>query len=443
MKRKIYPSLIHWKNKIDRKPLILQGARQVGKTYLLKTFGAEHFSKVHYLNFEKNFDLEKLFERNLDPTRIINELSFYLDNPINIKDDLVIFDEIQSCPKALTSLKYFQEELPQLALCSAGSLLGVHLNAGSFPVGKIDFIDMYPMTFSEFLLGIGDEKSATLLENISAQSEIPDLVHTHLWDRLKLYFITGGLPEVVSIFNQHQNDLYNALQFVRVKQNDLIQAYYADIAKHSGKVNAMHVARMWQSVSQQLARTEDGSAHKFKFKDIIPGVNRYSRLVNVIDWLEGAGFIIKIPIINRAELPLAAYTKENAFKLLIFDIGILGAMCDLSPKAILDYNYGTYKGYFAENFVAQEFLAAGTKHLYSWQEGVAEVEFIREIDEAILPIEVKSGWVTRTKSIKAFSQKYQPPYQTIFSANNLYIDTAHHIHRYPLYLASQFPLKDK
>lgn len=441
MKRGLISALIEWKTKSGRKPLILEGTRQVGKTYLLKDFGQKHFPQFHYLNFEKDADLEKLFNPNLDPKRIITELSFHLKISIDIERDLIIFDEIQACPKALTSLKYFQEELPQLALCAAGSLLGIHLNAGSFPVGKVDLLNLYPLNFEEFLQGIGDERALAVLQNINVNTEFSDIVHDHLWQQLKLYFVIGGLPEVITTYIQYQENLFQALEKVRLKQDILINNYYADIAKHSGKINAMHIDRLWRSIPQQLARTKDGSIEKFKFKDIIPGIERYNRLANVIDWLEGAGLIIKSHIAYSAQLPLTGYTKENSFKLMMFDVGILGAMSDLPPKTILDYDYGTYKGYFAENFVAEEFLANNVKNLYSWQEKNSELEFLRVIDGNILPIEIKSGNVTHAKSLKAFAEKYHPKYTTIMSANKLYIDKKLHNHCYPLYLAGRFPLK--
>lgn len=437
MKRKLIQALNQWKTKANRKPLILQGARQVGKTFLLKEFGKSSFPQCHYFNFEKETELATIFQLDLDPQRIINELSFRINKPIMVEEDLVIFDEIQMCPQALTSLKYFQEEMPQLALCSAGSLLGVHLNHGSFPVGKVEFIKMFPMTFMEFLQGVGDEKSVSFLTAFDG-SYIPSIVHQHLWDQFKLYLVVGGLPEVIDIYRKNQDNLFNALLNVRIKQNDLIKSYYVDMAKHSGKINAMHIDRLWRAIPRQLARNEEGNASKFKFKDIIPGIDRYSRLVNVIDWLDAAGLIIKVYIVEKAHLPLMAYTKENSFKLLMFDVGILGAMSDLSPKVILDYNYGTYKGYFAENIVAQELLAAsGVNQLYCWQEGTAEIEFLLDCDGNIIPIEVKSGHVTQAKSLKVFAQKYQPKNQIIMSANNLTLDTNRHVFCYPLYLVSQ------
>jgi len=213
------------------------------------------------------------------------------------------------------------------------------------------------------------------------------------------------------------------------------------MAKHSGKVNAMHLDRLWRAVPTQLAQQQNGTAAKFKFKNIIPNINRYSRLVNTIDWLDHAGLIIKAPIAHKAALPLSAYTKENTFKLFMFDVGILGAMSGLSPKTIIKYDYGTYKGYFAENFVAQEFLSSGVEQIVSWQEGSAEIEFLRDIGGKLLPVEVKSGHITQAKSLKAFGEKYKPEYKTIFSAKNLYINTDTEQHFYPLYLAGKFPLQ--
>jgi predicted AAA+ superfamily ATPase len=202
-------------------------------------------------------------------------------------------------------------------------------------------------------------------------------------------------------------------------------------------VNAMHIDRVWRAVPAQLAQSQDGSAHKFRFKGVIPGTSRFDRLSSALDWLEAAGLVIKIPITKSGKLPFSAYAKENVFKLLSFDVGILGALSGLSPKVILDYDYGSYKGYFAENYVAQEFLYSGKK-LFSWEEGNAEIEFLIEKDGAVIPIEVKSGGVTKAKSLHSFCKKYDPPYQVILSAKNLYLDQARRTHYYPLYLASKF-----
>lgn len=440
MERKIIEKLIQWKNKAARKPLILKGARQVGKTYILKWFGKENFPSVHYLNFEKDNQLATLFEKDLNPKRILQEISFYLNTSIQENNDLIIFDEIQNVPRALTSLKYFQEEIPQLAICSAGSLLGLQLSDESFPVGKVEFLEMYPMSFEEFLMGIGDIKSFEFLCDLRSKETIPDLIHQHLWEQLKIYFVVGGLPEVVKTFNEQRDNLFTALSNVREKQDNLITTYVADMAKHSGKKNAMHIERLWRNIPAQLARMIDGSAPKFKFKDIIPGIKRYAGLVDAIDWLVTTGLVIKVPVVNSAQLPLSAYAQENSFKLYVFDVGILGALSQMTPKIILDYTYGTYKGYFAENFAAQEFRGENAKNFYCWREGTSEVEFLKEINGDLFPIEIKSGWVTQSNSLKVFAQKYKPKHKTILSARNLAIDQPHGMYGYPLYTAGRFPL---
>ncbi|MBI5447266.1 MAG: ATP-binding protein [Gammaproteobacteria bacterium] len=441
MKRLILQNLITWKYKKNRKPLIIKGVRQTGKTFILKKFGESHFPTYHYVNFENNHKFANLFKENFDPKRIVNDLSFILDKPIDIKNDLLLFDEIQACPAALTSLKYFSEQLPELALCCAGSLLGLHLGESSFPVGKVDFFHMKPMCFVEFLEATGDHKSLDILNQCVQTTSIPNIVHEHLWQQLKIYFVTGGLPEVVQTYVDNQKDLYTAFTLVRQKQNEIIYGYYSDIAKHSGKVNAMHIDRVWRAIPTQLAQSQNGTAKRFQFKEIIPGADRYNRLANVIDWLLAAELIIKIPIIEHAELPLTAYTKESHFKLYLFDVGILGALSDLPPKSILDYEYGTYKGYFAENFVASEFMANDILNLKSWQQNRAEIEFLYLLEDQIIPIEVKSGWITRSQSLKNYTEKYHPTFRVTFSAKPLYIDLKNHGCHYPLYMVHWFPLK--
>lgn len=440
MKRSIYSHLKQWKKKKHRRPLILKGARQVGKTYILKKFGMEHFENFHYINFEEDRSLSSIFEKNLKVKRIVQELQFYLDKPINIKHDLLIMDEIQVCPNALTSLKYFNEQMPDFSICAAGSLLGVHLGEASFPVGKVDFLDLFPMSFREFLEASRQDMLCDFLDNLTFEQSIPETVHEKLWELFKIYLVVGGLPYIVQTYVEFQENLFECLNQVRKAQKDLVKTYLADIAKHSGKINSMHIERMLRNIPSQLARQQDGSAPKFRFKGVIPGIRGYSRLANVIDWLEAAGLIYKIHIINRAELPFSAYSKENTFKLIMFDVGLLGALGDLPVKSLLDYNFGTYKGYVAENFVAQEFVCKGISPLYSWKENTSELEFVIESQAEILPVEVKSGWVTQAKSLKVFSEKYNPEYRTVFSGRNLKIDIENRVHQYPLYLASHFPL---
>lgn len=441
MFRLINKKLRVWKLSSGRKPLILRGSRQVGKTYSLIEFGKSEFRKFHYINFEKDPLAAKIFDRDFDTKRILDEMSFRLGAPIHPESDLIILDEIGLASRALTSLKYFSEECGELAVCAAGSLLGVHLGESSFPVGKVEFMDLAPMNFYEFLLAMGDERSIEFIDAVTATSEIPDVVHEHLWEQWKRYLAVGGLPEAVLAFAEARGEnLYEAFARVRKKQHDLIVAYHADVAKHSGKANAMHIERVWSNVPSQLSRSLDGGSSKFKFKDVVPGKNRFEHLAGPIDWLRAARLVIKVPIVNTSALPLAAHAKENAFKLYFFDVGLLGAASDLPVQSIMDFDFGSYKGYLAENYVAQEFHSIGATPIFCWQEGRSEVEFLREIEGRVIPIEVKSGWVTQAKSLKVYAQKYKPPYRAIFSAKKLMIDDEHGVRHYPLYLTCRFPL---
>jgi len=440
MKRHVEKDFVAWKNEPGRKPLIVLGARQVGKTYSLHRFGQKYFTNYHYLNAEEDSRIAKIFETDLKPDRIIQDIELYLNTTIDLENDLLIIDEVQETPRALTSLKFFHITYPQLAICTAGSLLGVELSSAPFPVGYVEFLHLYPMSFNEFLQADGDDRSLNVLYELNNSLTISEMVHHHLWEQLKIYFIVGGLPEVVQSYIDAKSNRNQALKIAREKQRQLINAYFADIAKHAGKENAMHIERIWNNIPEQLAKAQNGSSQKFQFKGVIPGQSRYSRMAGGIDWLEKAGLVIKVAMINNAQLPLSAFAKYNQFKLYIFDVGILGALSRLSEKIILDYDYGSYKGYFAENFVTQEFRCKESQPLYYWQEGRSEVEFVREIDGQAIPIEIKSGWVNKAKSIQIFANKYVPPYRVIMSARNLTIDKGRKIHRYPLYTAGLFPL---
>ncbi len=437
MERNILLSLGAWKANPDRKPLLLTGPRQVGKTYTLKAFGRTAYPTVHYLNFEETPGLAAVFEPDLQPARILRELSFHLNTSIDPSADLVIFDEIQAAPKALTSLKYFAEQMPELSLCGAGSLLGLHLGSSPFPVGKVEFLSLAPLTFEEFLRGTGDERGAGFLETYEIGQPIPDLVHAHLWDRLTRYFAIGGMPEAVVAYADRQDNLFQAMETVRKVQSDLLTAYLADVAKHSGKVNSMHIERVWRNVPAQLARAQDGSSSKFTFKDVVPGVHGYARLAGAIDWLQAAGLIIRVPIVNKAWIPLPAYATDNTFKLYLIDIGLLGALGGIAPKVMLAFSFGSYKGYVAENFALQEMMAAGLKNIVCWRENTAEVEFLLEHDGTLLPVEIKSGGVTRAKSLTVFADKYHPPTRIILGAGNIVADSTRGVFRIPLYLASR------
>jgi len=435
MKRNVKTALEEWRLSSDRKPLILRGARQVGKTYALKAFGKRAFPRCHYVNFEEDERSGRIFERDLKPDRILDGLQFHLDQAINRHEDLVIFDEIQRCPRALTSLKYFSEEMPELALCAAGSLLGVGLNMESFPVGKIRFLDLYPLTFYEFLAGIGKDRLAELIREHDLSQSLPDTAHEQLWELWKHYLVIGGLPEVVNRYRERQENLYEAMQTVRKTQRDLLDAYVADIAKHSGKANSLHIERLWRNVPEQLGRAGSGSTAKFKLRDAVPGIRGYDRLSSPLDWLDGADLIIRIPIVEAIGIPLSSVGKENRFKLYFFDVGLLGAISGIAPPVFLNYGFGSYQGYIAENFVAQELRANDIRAPYCWQGRTAEVEFLLEREAEIIPVEVKSGRATQSKSLKVYADRYQPSLAYVLSANNIARRKIRHY--LPLYMAAR------
>lgn len=433
VKRSITQALMQWKNRSSRKPLILRGARQVGKTYSLVDFGKTSFPHYHYINFEQDGRVGMLFEKDLDPARILEELQFYLDTSIDKQSDLLIFDEVQHCPRALTSLKYFCEQMPELALCAAGSLLGVYLAGESFPVGKVTLLDLFPMSFEEFLEGLENQRLVELLRSHDFHYPLPQAAHDRLWDLWKRYLIIGGLPEAVSRFLDQMDDQYKAVKDVREAQHDLVQTYMADIAKHSGKTNALHIERLWRNVTHQLARSQDGSASKFRFKDAVPGIRGYERLASPLSWLEKACLILRTSIVERAETPLAGFTQENRFKQYFFDVGLLGALSGIDPGQFLMYDLKMYKGYVAENFVAQELRSSGVSALYCWIGRTAEVEFLLETATGIIPVEVKAGNITQSKSLRVYEERYKPRISVVLSARN--IESRGPRLHVPLYLA--------
>jgi uncharacterized protein len=407
VKRTCAENLDAWKVNPGRKPLILLGARQVGKTHLLKHFGASSFSNTVYLNFESDEELNKIFEPNLEPKRILEELKLY-GHAITPGETLIIFDEIQYCPRALTSLKYFCEHLPNLHICAAGSLLGLFLSEAAFPVGKVDLVPLQPMTFREFLTAIAAD---AVLERVqlfaTGKAALSEVEHSILFSYFKEYLTCGGLPEVVAGFVSGRVRPAEALLETRKRQSQLIINYIADMAKHSGKVNSMHIERVWLQSARQLAQTENDGAKKFAFKGVVPNIRGYERLTSAIDWLSKAGLSHKISICNSASQPLQAYTKESIFKLYVFDIGILGAMVGLGPETIRNYDFATYKGYLVENLVLQELHAQGLRP-FSWQEGTAEIEFLLNYRDLVVPVEVKAGQRTKAKSLSVYCKKYSP-----------------------------------
>jgi predicted AAA+ superfamily ATPase len=410
MERLLYQRLLAWKTSNYRKPLLLQGARQVGKTFLLKEFGRREFKQVHYINFEKRRDLDFLFKETFDTKRIIENLSLILDKEIDIKTDLLIFDEIQECPGALTSLKYFNEDMKELALCCAGSHIGVSLNVKSFPVGQVDFLNLFPMNFEEFLVALNKRKAALLAE-FSSKTVIPEVIHRQLWQDLKVYYITGGMPEAVKRYIDLKENPYEAFKNVRSVQQAILQGYRSDFAKHAGKENAAHINRVFDNIPVQLSKNIDDSVSRYRFKGVIPNKSKFVQLEGPIDWLLKSGLIIKVFIVDTPAVPLKNYKNENIFKLYLGDTGLLGCMTDLTFDSILNQDYGRYKGYYAENFTAQEFVAAGSSgtgscELFSWTGKNSEIEFLKVIDNEVIPVEVKSGQRTKAKSLLVYKETH-------------------------------------
>lgn len=435
IKRQLYDELLKWRRRTNRQPLLLQGARQVGKTTLLEEFGRSEFRRTHYVNFERTKELGELFAGDLNPQRILEQLSILRGVDIDPATDLLILDEIQECPAALTALKYFREELPGLAVCGAGSLLGLALAGGSFPVGKVEVLELYPLSFAEYLAAF-DPRLSAVLSPPEGKFDIPEAIHRKLWSALTDYLVVGGMPKMASRFIELQDDRPAAFREARQLQEDLLKGYRADFAKHAGKENAQHINRVFDSVPAQLAKAMDGSVARYRFKGVIPGRTKFIQLDGPIDWLVRARLLLQAKLVERPIMPLAAQTHVNLFKLYLFDVGLLGCMLELPADAIQRQDYGSYKGYVAENFVAQEFTAAGQTSLYWWQGRQSEIEFLLPRGEAIVPVEVKSGSCVRSRSLAAYADKYHPAAMIRLSGLNL-DQPRPDLRNYPLYLAGQ------
>jgi len=433
MKRNIYRSLEDWKHSARRKPLVVNGARQVGKTYSLKHFGKTSYENMAYLNFERDEKLGQYFESTLDPKQLIKILSIHTEVEIEPHRTLLVFDEIQECPKALNSLKYFCEEANEYHIVAAGSLLGVK-TAGEkgFPVGKVNFLSLYPLTFFEFLSALGHEKIRVFLEEYHTYEPIPSPMHEKLIQLLKMYFFIGGMPEAVAGYAKTES-----LSVVREIQLEILNAYERDFAKHAPPHEIMKIVTVWKQVHRQLAKENK----KFIFAAIRKSA-RGRDYEEAIQWLFDAGLIHKSYLVESPKFPLSAYADNNAFKIFLADVGLLCAQSNLSSQAIIDGDllFTEFKGALTENYAAQEWIAAKQQSLYYWtSEGIAEVDFLIEEDHQIYPLEVKAGASQKKKSLLVYKQKYAPSKLIRTSAMNLKQDGD--IYNYPLYLISRFPLK--
>lgn len=432
MKRDIYKQLLEWKDDPFRKPLILKGARQTGKTYILKEFGRKEFDHTAYFNFEEEPDLKSFFKDSLNPRKILEKLSIYCGKTIKPEKTLIFFDEIQESPKTLTSLKYFNELDEKYCVVSAGSLLGIKVGVSApFPTGKVTFLKLYPFSFGEFLDGLGKEKFRKLLDNISELKPVDEVFHKEFIKDLKLYFYVGGMPEAIKRYNADKD-----LSKVRKIHKDILYGYENDFRKHTGKPESIKLTNTWRVIPVQLAKENK----KFKYSE----VSKYARAREyneIIIWLEDAGLVYKSYNIEVPKLPLSGYKKENIFKLFLLDIGLLGAMLDLSSKTIIEGNslFSEYNGAYTENFVAEELIACGFSELYYWTSArTAEVDFVLSRDENIYPLEVKAGISRQKKSLKVYGQKYKNSILSMATVRNFKHDGK--IHNYPLYAVSRFPI---
>ena len=402
MKRILYINLINWKKNKRRKPLLLQGARQVGKTYLVNEFGNNEYKNFIYLNFEQTPDLGTLFKKELSPVKIIENISLYIGRKINSKDTLIFFDEIQASPLALTSLKYFYEQAPELHIIAAGSLLGVSIGKESpFPVGKVNFMTLYPMSFFEYLIAFNENLIAEKLSNTTEIKALPQALHEKLLPHLKKYMFLGGMPEVVKDYLENKD-----IGAVRQIQNEILEAYKRDFSKYTERNQAVKISELWNSIPYQLAKENK----KFKYSDVRKN-SRASTYNQTIEWLSKAGLIHIANNISNPKLPLSGYADNSKFKIYMHDTGLLAAMLNIPPSLILEPTslFSEYNGAFTENFVATELIASGYNNLFYWtSKSDAEVDFIIEKNNKIYPVEVKSGLSRNKKSLRSYEDKYKP-----------------------------------
>ncbi len=426
--------LQNWKNTQNRKPLVLLGARQVGKTHLLEMFGKKHFSDFITVNFEENRDIHSLFENNLDPENIISSLSAYFSITIDPKQTLIIFDEVQECPRALTSLKYFCEKGQQYFVTAAGSLLGLKVSKqNGFPVGKVTLLKLLPMSFFEFLQAMQKTPLLEYLQSTDSITPLPAAIHEQALELFRLYTFIGGMPEAIKVYRDTGD-----LQAVRVIQAEIVKAYEFDFAKHAQANQIAKLTEIWYSIPQQLAKENK----KFVFSAIKPSA-RAREYEAAIQWLVDAGIVYRCHDISTPKLPLPAYSDKNAFKLYLLDTGLLCAMSNLDSSAVLNTShlFSEFKGALIENIVAQQLMNSRQEHLYYWTSGnQAEVDFITTVKNNLIPIETKAGTSSKKKSLLVYINKYQPKHAVRTSPMNLKCDG--NITNYPLYLLEKFPLTD-
>lgn len=427
MKRLITDKLIEWKNSIHRKPLLLKGARQVGKTYTLLDFGKNYYNNVVYIHFEGNIDtLNKIFEPDLDPLRIISELSAYSKQSIMPNDTLIIFDEIQACEQALTSLKYFCEEAPEYHIVAAGSLLGLAINRGkfSFPVGKVDMLTMYPLSFEEFLIATDNDYLIDIIKNgYRAFAPIAEIHHTTALELYRQYLVVGGYPAAVKMFLDTSD--YNSVRSVQANISD---SYIADMTKYATPNETIRSIAIFNTLPSQLAKENS----KFQYA-VFKSNARAKDYELSLQWLKAASVILENVKVTEGRLPLAVFEQIDSFKIYYSDVGLLCFKSGLFPNDILVNSTVSDKarGLLAESYVAEQLISRGYKLNYWESNGRAELDFVIRQGDSVIPVEVKSADNVRAKSLSLFIDKYAPEYSIRISSKNFGFENG--IKSIPLY----------
>jgi predicted AAA+ superfamily ATPase len=413
MKRKALKQLEDWKNKTDRMPLIVNGARQVGKTYLIKEFGELHFTNTVYFNLETNLAVNSYFDTDIQPLRIIQYLETASGQRIIPEETLLVLDEIQSCPRALTALKTFCEEAPEYFIVCAGSLLGVAVNREnySFPVGKVDEIQLFPMDFEEFLNALNEDLLIeTIRSHFAANMKMPEILHNKALDYYKQYLIVGGMPAVVNEFVQTQS-LLTASEIQGRIQNE----YIADMAKYASATTSVKIRACYNSVPVQLAKENK----KFQYKIVQRG-GTATIFGESIEWLNFAGVVLKCQKAEHGYMPVAVYADLSDFKLYMSDVGLLTAKSGMAQQTILSSveEDNGFVGALSENYVAQALIANGHSLFYWKNDNTAELDFVLQIEGKVIPVEVKKGSRTKSVSMNMFLKKYNCPYAIRISKKN-------------------------
>ncbi len=430
MERTLYADLVQWKSSPRRKPLLLRGARQTGKTFLLRQFGDREYERIVYCNFEEDPALDGFFHRDLDPHRIVAELSLYKGLDIEPERHLIIFDEVQASNRALTSLKYFQELAGDYHVAAAGSLLGIKMSRpGSFPVGKVNFLDLHPMSFLEFLRASGKQRYAKLLLGLTEPEPLPDAIHSDMISLLRTYYFVGGMPEAVGNHVEAGD-----ARATRQIQSEILDSYLLDFAKHAPAMDIPKLGLIWDSIPRHLAKENK----KFMFSAVKKGA-RAREYENALRWLQDAGLVHFCYAVSSSRSPLKHYADRSIFKVYAVDVGLLGAMARTPAEITVqgDRLFTEYRDALAENYVAQELVAGGQPDLYYWRSsgGRAELDFLYEIGHTVVPLEVKAGLSRTSKSLRSYDQQFAP--EMLVRSNLLNLKKDGKICNIPLYAVSR------